>query len=174
MVVDQFLAAKAFPNESALGKRILIRMRTPEPEWVEIVGVVGHQRATSLAEAGREQIYFMDGFVGHGVAARWAVRTEGDPAKLAGPVRAERPGPTKVPKKAPRRGRCSAGTCSASISESRTPESCRRCALHQRRVLRNSVIGGQALLRCLRASRCAACPVSQRREASSIRSATCR
>ena len=59
-------------------------------------------------------------------------------------------------------------------SQSRAPESCRRCSLHQRRVLRNSVIGGQALLRCLRASRCAACPVSQRREASSIRSATCR
>src|SRR5947209_8545433 len=36
VIVDQFLAAKAFPNESAIGKRILIRMRTPEPEWVEI------------------------------------------------------------------------------------------------------------------------------------------
>jgi len=88
VVVDQFLAAKAFPHESAIGKRILIRIRTPEPEWVQIIGVVAHQRDSSLAEAGREQIYFTDGFVGHGTASRWAVRTSGDPAKLAGAVRA--------------------------------------------------------------------------------------
>jgi len=88
VVVDQFLAAKAFPGESAIGKRILIRVRTPEPEWVEIIGVVAHQRDSSLAEAGREQIYFTDGFVGHGAAQRWAVRTTGDPAELAGSVRA--------------------------------------------------------------------------------------
>ncbi len=88
VVVDQFLAAKAFPHESAIGKRILIRIRTPEPEWVEIIGVVAHQRDSSLAEAGREQIYFTDGFVGHAAATRWAVRTSGDPAKLAGAVRA--------------------------------------------------------------------------------------
>jgi predicted permease len=87
VVVDQFLAAKAFPNEPAVGKRILIRIRTPEPEWVEIIGVVAHQRDSSLAEAGREQIYFTDGLVGHGAAGRWAVRTSGDPAKLAGAVR---------------------------------------------------------------------------------------
>jgi putative ABC transport system permease protein len=88
VVVDQFLAAKAFPNESAIGKRILIRIRTPEPEWVEIIGVVAHQRDSSLAEAGREQIYFTDGFVGHAAATRWAVRTSGDPAQLTGAVRA--------------------------------------------------------------------------------------
>ena len=67
VIVDQVLAAKAFPNQSAVGKRILIRMRTPEPEWVEIIGVVAHQRDTSLAEPGREQIYFTDGFLGYGV-----------------------------------------------------------------------------------------------------------
>lgn len=72
-----------------MGKRILTRTHTLEPEWVEVIGVVAHQRTISLAEAGREQIYFTDGFFGHGVAARWAVRTAGDPAKLAGPVRAE-------------------------------------------------------------------------------------
>ena len=88
VVVDQFLAAKAFPRESAIGKRILIRIRTPEPEWVEIIGVVAHQRDSSLAEVGREQIYFTDGFVGHAAATRWAVRTSGDPAKLTGAVRA--------------------------------------------------------------------------------------
>src|SRR5262247_1330948 len=89
VVVDQFLAAKAFPNESAVGKRILIRARSQEPEWVEVIGVVGHQRNTSLAEPGREQIYFTDGFRSHGFASRWAVRVKGDPAQYAAPVRAE-------------------------------------------------------------------------------------
>ena len=66
MVVDQVLAAKAFPNESAVGKRVLMRIRTPEPEWVEIIGVVAHQRVTSLADPGREQLYVADGFTGGG------------------------------------------------------------------------------------------------------------
>ena len=89
VVVDQFLAAKAFPNESAVGKRILVRARSQEPEWVEVIGVVGHQRNTSLAEPGREQIYFTDGFRSHGFVSRWAVRVKGDPAQYATTVRAE-------------------------------------------------------------------------------------
>src|SRR6516225_2174811 len=60
VVIDRLLAHKAFPKESAVGKRILIRARTPQPEWVEILGVVEHQRTTSLAEVGREQIYLTD------------------------------------------------------------------------------------------------------------------
>jgi putative ABC transport system permease protein len=88
VVVDQILAAKAFPHESAVGKRILIRVRSPEPEWVEIIGVVAHQRVASLAEPGREEVFVADGFLGFG-ARKWAVRTAGDPAALAGPVRAE-------------------------------------------------------------------------------------
>jgi hypothetical protein len=35
VVIDEFLANKAFGGKSAVGKRILIRIRTPEPEWVE-------------------------------------------------------------------------------------------------------------------------------------------
>ncbi len=88
VVVDQMLAQKAFPGQPAVGKRILIRIRTPEPEWVEVIGVVAHQRDSSLAAAGREQIYFTDGFLRHGIANRWAVRTAGNPAALAGEVRA--------------------------------------------------------------------------------------
>ena len=88
VVIDQVLAAKAFPGESAIGKRILIRLRTPEPEWVEIIGVVAHQMTTSLTEPGREQVYFTDGFLSYGSIARWALRVSGDPAQYAGQVRA--------------------------------------------------------------------------------------
>jgi hypothetical protein len=89
VIIDQFLAAKAFPHESAVGKRILIRVRTPEPEWVEVIGVVAHQRTISLAEPGREQVYFTDGFSPFGGDSHWAIRTSGDPAQYAAAVRAE-------------------------------------------------------------------------------------
>ena len=87
LIVDAALAAKAFPNESPIGKRILFRVRTPEAQWGEIIGVVAHQRNTSLVEAGREQIYVTDGYVNNQAASWWALRTDGDPAALAGSVR---------------------------------------------------------------------------------------
>ena len=87
VVIDQELAAKAFPNESAIGKRILIRVRTPEPEWVEIIGVVAHQLTTSLTDPGREQVYFTDGFMSYRTATSWELRTSGDPAQYVPRVR---------------------------------------------------------------------------------------
>lgn len=87
VIIDDVLAAKAFPDETAVGKRILIRLRSAEPEWAEVIGVAAHQRQTSLADPGREQIYFTDGFLGHGVARRWAIRTRADPGQLTEPVR---------------------------------------------------------------------------------------
>jgi putative ABC transport system permease protein len=89
VVIDEFLARKAFPHQSAVGKRILIRVRTQEPEWVEVIGVVAHQRQTSLADRGREQVYFTDAFLGFGAANQWALRTGSDPAQYASAVRAE-------------------------------------------------------------------------------------
>jgi putative ABC transport system permease protein len=88
MVIDDMLAAKAFPNGSAVGQRILSRFRTPDPEWFEIVGVVAHQRLSSLAEPGREQAYLSDSYWGHRFVSEWAVRTEGDAARYTGPIRA--------------------------------------------------------------------------------------
>jgi putative ABC transport system permease protein len=93
VVIDQLLADKAFPHQSdsyqaAVGKRSLIRLRTPEADWVEIIGVVAHQRDESLADRGREQVYFVDAFVGSGAANRWAIRTDGDSAKYGSDVRA--------------------------------------------------------------------------------------
>jgi putative ABC transport system permease protein len=89
VIIDQLLAAKVFPRGSAVGQRLLIRLRSLEPEWVEVVGVVAHQRHASLAVEGREAIFVTDGFVGHGAAGRWAVRTSGDPAQYAAAVRGE-------------------------------------------------------------------------------------
>jgi putative ABC transport system permease protein len=75
IVIDRVLAQKAFPGESAVGKRLLVRLRANEPELLDIVGVVDHQRNASLAEDGRETIYVTDGFIGFGNTTRWVVRT---------------------------------------------------------------------------------------------------
>jgi predicted permease len=88
VIIDEFLARKAFGAEPAVGKRILIRLRTPEAEWVEVVGVVGHQLDTSLATPGREQVYFTDAFVGSGRVLTWAIRTGSDAASYENRVRA--------------------------------------------------------------------------------------
>jgi len=87
VVVDDLLAKKAYPSDSAVGRRILIRVRTPEAEWVEIIGVVAHQRESSLAEIGREQVYFTDAFLGSGAVDSWAIRTGNDPTAYGGAVR---------------------------------------------------------------------------------------
>jgi predicted permease len=88
VVIDQSLADKAFPGQLAVGRRILIRVRTPEPEWVEVIGVVAHQRDVELAEPGREQVYFADAFLGSGAVAQWAVRSGNDSAAYGAEVRA--------------------------------------------------------------------------------------
>ena len=86
-VIDEFLAAKAFPHQSAIGKRIFVNL--PNAVWLEVIGVVAHERQATLADAGREQIYLTDGFFGIGISRHWALRTAGDPAKYGDAVRAE-------------------------------------------------------------------------------------
>src|SRR5229473_607260 len=87
VLIDQVLADKAFPHQSAVGKRILIRTRTPEAEWVEVIGVVAHQREESLAERGREQVYLVDAFLGSAAVQNWAVRVGRDPTSYESEIR---------------------------------------------------------------------------------------
>jgi predicted permease len=88
VIIDDVLARKAFHGESAVGRRILIRVRSPQAEWVQIVGVVGHQHENSLAVPGREQVYFPDAYIGSGRVNFWAIRTRNDPANYANVVSA--------------------------------------------------------------------------------------
>jgi predicted permease len=86
IVIDDVVAALAFPNESAIGKRILARISTPEPESFEVIGVVAHQRHTTLVGDEKESIFFSNGSQG-GRACAWILRTDGDPSALATSVR---------------------------------------------------------------------------------------
>jgi putative ABC transport system permease protein len=88
VIVDETLAALAFRGESAVGKRLFLRITTPEPVWYDVIGVVGHQRHSSLAAPGPEAIFIPNGHFGHGAASRWAVRTSGDPNQVVSAVRA--------------------------------------------------------------------------------------
>jgi putative ABC transport system permease protein len=88
LVIDRVLAAKAFPGQSAVGRTLLARLRTQEPERFQVIGVVDHQRHGSLARDGREAIFVPDAYMGFGAANRWAVRTSGDPLALASSVKA--------------------------------------------------------------------------------------
>jgi putative ABC transport system permease protein len=93
VVIDDILAATAFPGESAVGKRLFIRSRGQEAEWLTVIGVVQHQRHDGLATPGRQALFLPDGFFGHGAASTWVVRTACaagtpcDPTRLGPQVR---------------------------------------------------------------------------------------
>ena len=89
IVVDETLARREWPGESALGKRLtatFIKSGSFEPTVAEVVGVVRHARYHALAADGRGQIY-----VPYDQSARenlaFVVRVNGDPLSLARPVR---------------------------------------------------------------------------------------
>jgi predicted permease len=90
IIIDDLLAAKAFPGmplSQVVGKQLLCRIVTPEPQMYQVIGVAGHERHISLAEPGREAVFVVDGTGGFGFAGRWAVRTTGDPARLEPQIR---------------------------------------------------------------------------------------
>jgi len=87
-IVDRNFAAKAFPGQSAVGKRLYVRVRSNDPEWFEVIGVVDRERHETLAADGREAMYLTDGLFGHGAVSRWVVRTNGNPNALVPTVRA--------------------------------------------------------------------------------------
>jgi len=88
VIIDEKIAARLFPKESPIGKRVASRVNTPEAELFEVVGVVAHERHETMAADGFDGMYFTDGYFGGGAVGRWAVRTSGDPTLLAGPIRA--------------------------------------------------------------------------------------
>jgi putative ABC transport system permease protein len=93
VVIDDLLAAQAYPGGSAVGRTLLVRNllvgtpNAPTNVKVEVIGVVRHQRHETLTTAGREAIFFVDAYNGFG-APRWAVRTAGEPLALSAAVAA--------------------------------------------------------------------------------------
>jgi len=90
VIIDDLLAAKAFPGQSPqsiVGKQLMMRINRPQAAPVHIVGIALHERHLTLAAPGREAVFIPDGIAGFGAAGRWAVRTTHDPARLIPDVR---------------------------------------------------------------------------------------
>ncbi len=91
-VVDQKFAERVFGRENPLGAQVLVehfneKTFSLERLPVTIVGVVANVRSTSLAEEGRETIYFPYVFQSF-LPITFVVRTAADPASLMPGIRA--------------------------------------------------------------------------------------
>jgi putative ABC transport system permease protein len=88
VVVDETLASKLWPGESAVGQQVLIRYFTPEPIFVNVVGVVRNLRHETLATESRETIFFPDRYVGSFANTTWVVKAS-NPTALVESIRRE-------------------------------------------------------------------------------------
>ena len=92
-IVSEALAAKYFPNQDPIGKRIVanrpIRGAGEETVKLEIVGVVGNINLTNLAFDTKPMIYVPHPQNPFTRGVWFAVRTSGNPAALASAVRSE-------------------------------------------------------------------------------------
>ncbi len=86
-IVDQEMARRYWPGQDPIGKRISLDGTEEAPNWVEVVGVVGHTRQDGLDSEGRAQLYvpYRQLMI---PSLTLAVRTAGDPTRVAGAVRA--------------------------------------------------------------------------------------
>jgi putative ABC transport system permease protein len=84
-VVNQVLAAKLFPGEDPVGKRL--RMGTSQP-WVTIIGVVGDVKHAALDEELQPELY-MNHMQGSLVSPYVALRTTTEAATMMEMIRAE-------------------------------------------------------------------------------------
>ena len=57
IVIDETLAARAWPGEYAVGKRLQVGPNGAPNNFAEVIGVVEHIRAHDLSRAVRPQIY---------------------------------------------------------------------------------------------------------------------
>src|SRR5207253_1553024 len=83
-IVNDVMANKEWPGQSALGHRV--KIIGPPDTWVTVVGVVGSVKQVRLNEPAEAQIYQPRSQV-PGIFSSIVVRTEGDPMALAPGVR---------------------------------------------------------------------------------------
>lgn len=98
VMINEQLARQAWPDEEPIGKRLSTWTRGTEPEWREVVGIVGDVRSLGLDEPTRPEVFIP---YSQPPASAWnvfqrsmalVVRTDADPAAhistLRGAVRA--------------------------------------------------------------------------------------
>ena len=92
IIVNETLATEVWPNGDAIGQRVLLGGGSVDSTWRTVVGVVGDVRHRGLDAPPRPEMYMPEAQWpgGTGTALRslyLAIRTTGDPALLANPLR---------------------------------------------------------------------------------------
>jgi predicted permease len=87
-IVDERVARRTWPGDSALGRRLALdpNVTGTPATWATVVGVVRHVRHRSPVEEVRDQVYFSARQVTRNPSV-YLVRTPGDPASLVPAVR---------------------------------------------------------------------------------------
>ena len=85
-VINEAMAARLFPGEDPVGRRIRTGPNPSQNSWYTIIGVIGNLHHTSLDEVPSPEMYIYHR-QGPPVAPFIALRTSGDPAALAEVVR---------------------------------------------------------------------------------------
>jgi putative ABC transport system permease protein len=88
-IVDEKLAARAWPGQPAVGQRLRLPLEIDRRVcacWTTVVGVVRHVRFRSLDEEGQEQAYVPSRQTLRAGATSYVVRTAADPSRLIAPV----------------------------------------------------------------------------------------
>jgi predicted permease len=88
VMVDDVLARRAWPGQSAIGKALAADPGSTghATVWATVVGVVRHVRHRSLFEPSTEQVYFPQRRILRNPLA-YIIHTSDDPASLTGPIR---------------------------------------------------------------------------------------
>ena len=88
IIVNQAFAGKFWPNQDAVGKRIVMGGMSPDPKWITIVGVVGDIRHAGLDLEPKPEMYVpfaQDPYK----SMIFAVRGAQDPRLLASAIRSQ-------------------------------------------------------------------------------------
>ena len=88
IIVNQTFARKFWPNEDAVGKRIVMGGISPDPKWITIVGIVGDIRHAALDVEPKPEMYVpfaQDPYK----SMIFAVRGTQDPRNLASAIRSQ-------------------------------------------------------------------------------------
>ncbi|MBX3735138.1 MAG: ABC transporter permease [Candidatus Didemnitutus sp.] len=87
VIVDAKFAETHFAGQDPIGKRVSFGLSPTGPNWSTIIGVVGHVQNYGIGEDTRVQIYFPYRRLPPG-SVSFVLRTQQDPASLAGAIRA--------------------------------------------------------------------------------------
>ena len=146
IIVNQTFARKFWPNEDAVGKRIVMGGMSPDPKWITIVGIVGDIRHAALDVEPKPEMYVpfaQDPYK----SMIFAVRGAQDPRNLASAIRSQ------IQSIDPGLPLANIRTFDAVIAESVAPRrlsvvllgvfAASRCASRDRRNLRGDVVPGR-------------------------------